>query len=306
MFIKQRECSPQQNVLQTTSYDIHHASYQPPVNNAKVPRAVRERSSSLYLACSDAFFVYLEAGIVESDEEEGQLRQPCHNKPSHATVCSATSPHDKPLHTNVDPKMDQKDIQDIEPDTPKPRVTKPDDIIGYGVVPAVCDTTDIPTTRPQLSEKNESKNSNNSDVTGARYQFRLEDTKTITSEAISVRSSNLTSIPLSPQKKSAFKNYKSPIVEVLPEEQVQTPSRLHMQKNAPSGLEKKNQANRSKKAGNEVKTKRTARVLPKFTARSPKRNSTISRLKGGCRGQKNDLKAKRPRKSMNQDLIWTR
>lgn len=218
LFIKQRDCSPQQNLLQTTSYDIHHAFYQLPVNDAKVPRAVRERSSSLYLACSDAFFVYPEAGIVESYEKEGQFSQDCHATPSHATVFSATSPNDKTLHKNVDPKMDQKNIEDTKSDAHKSKLTNSDGIIGYGVISAPCDTADIPTTRPQLPVKIESKNAPDTDVAGVQYLLRHEDTKKITIEAISVTSSNLSSIPLSPQKKPAFKNYKSPTVEVLPEE----------------------------------------------------------------------------------------
>ena len=193
--------------------------------------------------------------------------------------------------------MDQEDIEDTKPDAHKSRLTNFDGVIGYGVVPATWDTADIPTTRPQLSEKKESKNATDNDVTGAQYPFCHEDTKTITLEAISVTSSNLSSIPISPQRKSVFKNYKSPTVEVLPEEQVQTPSRLHMQKNAPSGLEKKKQAKRSKKARNEVNTKRMAPILPKFTTKSPKRNATISRLDEGYRGQKNDQKAKKAKKA---------
>lgn len=278
-------------------YDIHHAFYQLPVNNAKVPRAVRERSSSLYLACSDAFFVYPKASIVESDEKEGQLSQDCHATPSHATVFSATSPNDKTLHKNVDPKIDPMNVQDTKPDAHKSKLTNSDGIIGYGVVPAPCDTADIPTARPQLPEKNESKNATDTDVTGVQYLLCHEDTKTITLEAIYVTSSNLSSIPLSPQKKPAFKNYKSPTVEVFPEEQVQTPSRLNMQNNATSGPEKKKQAKRSKKARNEANTKPTARNLPKFTAKSPKRNATISRLDEGHRGQKNQQKAKKAKKA---------
>lgn len=70
-----------------------------------------------------------------------------------------------------------------------------------------------------------------------------------------------------------------------------------MQKNAPSGPEKKKQAKRSKKAKNEANTKHPARNLPRFTAKSPKRNAAISRLDEGHRGQKNEQKAKKARKA---------
>lgn len=234
---------------------------------------------------------------MESYEKEGKFSQDCHATPSHATVFSATSPNDKTLHKNVDPKMDQKNVQDTKSDAHKSKLTNSDGIIGYGVISAPCDTADIPTTRPQLPVEIESKNAPDTDVTGVQYLLRHEDTKTITLEAISVTSSNLSSIPLSPQMKPAFKNYKSPTVEVLPEAQVQTSSRLNMQNNAPSGPEKKKQAKRSKKARNEANTKRPARNLPRFTAKSPKRNATISRLDEGHRSQKNEQKAKKAKQA---------
>lgn len=143
---------------------------------------------------------------MESYEKEGNFSQDCHATPSHATVFSATSPNDKTLHKNVDPKMDQKNVQDTKSDAHKSKLTNSDGIIGYGVISAPCDTADIPTTRPQLPVKIESKNAPDTDVTGVQYLLRHEDTKTITLEAISVTSSNLSSIPLSPQMKPAFKN----------------------------------------------------------------------------------------------------
>ena len=244
-------------------------------------------------------------GSYEEEEGEGQLNQDYTATPPHATIPFTT------VNTNVDPKMDQNDVQDNRPDAHKSNLANSEGIVDHGVGLASCNTADTPTAPSQLPQKNEPNKAIGEDFAGFQYPLCHVDAKPITpgASAISVKSPSISSIPVSPQNKFAFKNYKSPTVEVFPEEPVQVPSRLHTETNASSRPDKKKQAKRSKKLskapngpgvkvqGIEGNTKHSARNLPKFTAEFPKRSATISGLDEGHKGQENEQKAKKAKKA---------
>lgn len=149
-------------------------------------------------------------------------------------------------------------------------------------------------------------------VTGVKYLLCHVDPKPVVFEVspITIKSPNISSIPVNPQKKPAFKNYRtSTVADVMPEEPVQTPSHSHTETNASSRPDKKKQAKRSRIAKKAPKgpdekvqiigrnTRHTAGNLHKFTAKSLKCNITLSQSDEEHEGQKKQQKAKKAKKA---------
>ena len=289
-------------------YEAHQAYHQLPANDAKVPRSIHGQSpsrSACYLTYSDAFFVDLEAGIVESYEDQGQPGQDCHATSSLATFSCATdsppaSSRDETLNTKA-----RKSVQDNKPQARKSKLTNLEGIVGHGVGIVPCSQAVMPTTPSQLPENTLESNK----ATEDRIQSPLShvDTKPITLEvsSVSVHSPRISSIPITLPT----------VADVLPEGRVQTPSNshsqshLHTETHAPSRPDKQKEAKRSEKAkqapkGPGVKvqdlgenTKHTASSLPKPTAKSLKRNATLSGLDEDLEGQKNEQKVKKAKRA---------
>lgn len=281
-------------------------------NDAQVPRSLRGQSprrSASYLKYSDAFPVDLEAGNVESYKDQGQPSQDCHATSSPATFPRATasptaSPRDETLNT-------QKGNQDNKPQAHKSKLANLEGTVSHGVGVAPCSSAVMPTSPSQLPEK--ILESNKATEDRAQSPHCHVDTKPITLEvsSVSAHSPKISSIP-TPQKKPAFRNYKSPTVQedVLPEGRVQTSSHSHShtETHAPSRPDKKKQAKRSniakqapkdpgvKTEGLGENTMHTASNLPKSTAKSLKRNATLSGLDEDLEGQNNKQKAKKAKK----------
>lgn len=282
-------------------------------NDAQVPRSLRGQSprrSALYLKYSDAFPVDLEVGIVESCKDQGQPSQDCHATFSPATFPCATasptaSPRDETLNTKVF-------IQDNKPEARKSKLTNLEGTVSHGVGVAPCSPAVMPTSPSQLPEKILESNKATEDL--VQSPLYHVDTKQITLEvsSVSADSPKISSIPTTPQKKPAFSNYKSPTVQkdVLPEGGVQTSSHSHShtETHEPSRPDKKKQAKRSNKANQAPKdpgvkiqgfgenTIHTASNLPRSTAKSLKRNATLSGMDEDPEGQKNKQKSKKAKK----------
>lgn len=282
-------------------------------NDAQVPRSLRGQSprrSASYLKYSDAFPVDLEVGIVESCKDPGQLSQDCHATSSPATFPCATasptaSPRDETLNTKVF-------IQDNKPEARKSKLTNLEGTVSHGVGVAPCSPAVMPTSPSQLPEKILESNKATEDL--VQSPLYHVDTKQITLEvsSVSADSPKISSIPITSQKKPALSNYKSPTVQedVLPEGGVQTSSHSHShtETHAPSRPDKKKQAKRSNKAkqapkdagvkiqGFEENTIHTASNLPRSTAKSLKRNATLSGMDEDPEGQKNKQKSKKAKK----------
>lgn len=208
--------------------------------------------------------------------------------------------------------MDQIGVQNNKPHAHTSKSTNLEGIVGHEVGVAPCSPAVMPTTSSQLPEKTPESNK----ATEDRVQYPLcdSDTKPIVLEIspISAHSLNISSIPITTQKKPSFKTYKPPIVEdVLPEGRVQTPSHSHSNTEtyASSRPDKQKQAKRSKRAekvpkgrgvkiqGLEETTKHTASNLPKFTAKPLKRKATLSESDEDLEGQNHEQKAKKAKKA---------
>lgn len=208
--------------------------------------------------------------------------------------------------------MDQNGVQNYKPHAHTSKSTNLEGIVGHKVGVAPYSPTVMPTTFSQLPEKTLESNK----ATEDRVQYPLcdSDTKPIVLEIppISDHSLKISSIPITTQKKPAFKNYKPPTVDhVLPVGRVQTPSPSHSntETHAPSGPDKQKQAKKSKRAkkvpkgrgvkiqGLEETTKHTASNLPNFTAKPLKRNATLSEPDEDLEGQNHEQKAKRAKKT---------
>lgn len=287
-------------------------------NDAQVPGSLRGQSprrSTSYLTYSDSFFVDLEAGTVESYEDQGQPSQDCNATSSHATFpCATASPTASPRDGTLNTKVFQKGVQDSKPQAHKSKLTNLEDIVSHDISVVPCSPAFMPTAPSQLPEK--TLESNNATEDSLQSLLCNVDTKPITLEvsSVSVHSPKISSILTTPQKNPAFKNYKSPTVEgVLPEGRVQTPSHSHSHSHAetyaPSRPDKKRQAKGYRKTKQAPKdpgvkiqglgenTKHTASNLPKSTATSLKRKATLSGLDEGLEGQKNGQKVKKAKKA---------
>lgn len=167
-----------------------------------------------HLTYSNAF-VDLEAGIVESYDDQGQPCQEYYATSSRATLSVAASPRDKTLNTKVDYK----------PNAHLSKLTNLEGIVGHEVGVASCSTAAVPITSSQLPEKiTESNKATEDRVQYPALPFRY---KPIVPEIspISVPSLKISSILITTQKKPAIKNYKPPTLEsALLEGRVQTPS----------------------------------------------------------------------------------
>lgn len=257
---------------------------------------------------SDSLYVDLEAGTVESYEDQGQPSQNCYATSSHATFPNATSsPTTSTRDETLNTKLFQEGVHDSKPHAHNSKLTDLEGVVGHGIGAAPCSPAFIPIAPSQESETTLESNKETED----RVQFPLYhfDTKPITEvPSVTAHSPKFNLIPATPQNQPAFKKYKSPTVEsVLPEGQVRTssPSHSHAETPAPSRPGKKNQAKEFRKAkqapidpgakiqGLEENTKHTASNLPKFTAKSLKRNATLSGLDEGLEGLKNEQKVKK-------------
>lgn len=257
---------------------------------------------------SDASFLDLEAGIVESYEDPGQPCQYRNATYSRATASSSASPRDKTLNTEVD----QNGVQNNKPHAHTSKSTNLEGIVGHKVGIAPCSPTVMPTTSSQLPEKTPESNKATEDR--VQYPPSDSDTKPIVLEIppISVHPLKISSIPIITQKKPAFKNYKPPTVDhVLPEVRVQAPSHSHSNTeiHAPSRPDKQKQAKRAKRTkkvpkGRGVKIRGleetptyTASNLPNFTAKPLKRSATLSVSDEDLEGQNHEQKAKKAKKA---------
>lgn len=287
-------------------------------NDGKVPCSVRGQSphlSASHLTHSDAFFVDLEAGIVESYEDQGQPFQDCHATSSRATVPCATAPSTaSPRDQTLNTKVYQKGVHNNKPPAHLSKLTNLEGIVGHGVGVAPCNPAVMPTTSSQLPEKTPESNRATEDCVQYPPCQCHVDTKPIALEIspISVHSLKISSIPMTTQEKPAFKNYKPPTVEdVLPEGRGQTPSHSHShaETHAPSRPNKQTQAKRSKRAkkvpkvrdvktqGLEENRKHTTSNLPEFIAKPLKRNATLSESGEYLEGQNHEQKAKKAKKA---------
>lgn len=274
-------------------------------NDAQVPRSLRGQyplRSASYFKYSDAFSVDLEVGIAESCKDQGQPSQDCDATIPRATTSPTALPRDETLNT----------IQDNKPQAPKSKLTNLEDTVSHGVDVAPCSSAVMPTSPSQLPEK--ILESNKAAEARVQSPHCHVDTKQITLKvsSVSVHSPEISSTPTTPQKKPAFKNYKSPTLQedVLTGERVQTSSHshLHRETHAPSRPDKKKEARRSnttkhapKDPGVKIQglgenTSHTGSNLPKSTAKSLKRKATISGLDEDLEGQQNKRKSKKAKK----------